>query len=171
MGIEACRATLLKELNKVFNNGVKEIFLLTLCEWMCWLGKLCPVTRNGILMSNDNAFKNMAFEQTLKTAARNATMESTADFSGTSERIIVNNFVKQGTGICGLVEIPQEILADEVKEKETNDWPAEAVDDEEDIYGGIAPQTFQPGPKDTSWFFQNHNYNAISSSVSSPWSG
>ena len=171
LGIEACRATLLKELNKVFNNGVKEIFLLTLCEWMCWLGKLCPVTRNGILMSNDNAFKNMAFEQTLKTAARNATMESTADFSGTSERIIVNNFVKQGTGICGLVEIPQEILADEVKEKETNDWPAEAVDDEEDIYGGIAPQTFQPGPKDTSWFFQNNNYKAISSSVSSPWSG
>jgi hypothetical protein len=120
-------------------------------------------------MSNDNAFKNMAFEQTLKTAARNATMESTADFSGTSERIIVNNFVKQGTGVCGLVEIPQEILANEVKETETNDWSAEAVDDEEDIYGGIAP--FKPGPKDTSWFFQNHHYNAISSSVSSPWSG
>lgn len=172
LGIEACRATLLKELNKVFNNGVKEVFLLTLCEWMCWLGKLCPVTRNGILMSNDNAFKNMAFEQTLKTAARNATKQSTADFAGTSERIIVNNFVKQGTGICGLVEVPQEILSDEVRETETNDWTAEAVDDEEDIYGGIAgPSPFQPGPKDTSWFFKNHHYSAISTGVASPWSG
>ena len=156
----------------MFNNGVKEVCLLTLCEWMCWLGKLCPVTRNGILMSNDNAFKNMAFEQTLKTAARNATKQSTADFAGTSERIIVNNFVKQGTGICGLVEVPQEILSDEVRETETNDWTAEAVDDEEDIYGGIAaPSPFQPGPKDTSWFFKNHHYSAISTGVASPWSG
>ena len=171
LGIEACRATLLKELNKVFNNGVKEIYLLTLCEWMCWLGKLCPVTRNGILMSNNNAFKNMAFEQTLKTAARNATNESTADFEGTSERIIVNDYVKQGTGMCGLVEIPQEILSNEVKEADTTAFQAE--DDEEDIYGCIAPPPvapFKPGPKDTSWFFQNP-YNSISAAVASPWSG
>ena len=169
LGIEACRVTLLKELNKVFNNGVKEIFLLTLCEWMCWLGKLCPVTRNGILMSNDNAFKNMAFEQTLKTAARNATNESTSDFSGTSERIIVNHFVKQGTGLCGLVEVPQEILADGVQETAV-DMVAE--DDEEDIYGDIpcTKPKFQPGPKDTSWFFQNA-YNSVSGTVPSPWSG
>lgn len=163
LGIEACRATLLRELNKVFNDGVREIYLLTLCEWMCWLGKLCPVTRNGILMSNDNAFKNMAFEQTLKTAVRNASNNAVADFSGTSERIIVNNFVKQGTGLCGLVEVPQEILADEVKET-----VLVAQDDEDDIYGGIAEQSFRPGPKDTSWFFQN--YSSISG-AGSLWSG
>lgn len=169
LGIEACRATLLRELNKVFNGGVREIFLLTLCEWMCWLGKLCPVTRNGILMSNENAFKNMAFEQTLKTAAKSATCNKVANFDGTSERIIVNNFVKQGTGVCGLVEIPQEILSDHLTERYTEDNSfAEAYDDEEDIYGGL-PRTsiFQtPKKKDTSWFFKN--YNAISAS---PWSG
>lgn len=171
LGIEACRETLFRELNKVFNSGVKEIYLLTLCEWMCWLGKLCPVTRNGILMSNNNAFKNMAFEQTLKTAARNATTESTADFAGTSERIIINEYVKQGTGLCGLVEIPQEILSDEVKETETTVFEAE--DDEEDIYGLLPQQqtnAFTPGPKDTSWFFQNP-YSSISAAVPSPWSG
>ena len=175
LGIEACRATLLRELNKVFNHGVKEIFLLTLCEWMCWLGKLCPVTRNGILMSNDNAFKNMAFEQTLKTAARNATSESTADFSGTSERIIVNDFVQQGTGICSLVEVPQTILSDDVKENDAVD-AFEAEDDEEEIYGGVAKSPkqmdgwFRPGPKDTSWFFKNP-YSSISTGVVDPWSG
>ena len=166
LGIEACRATLLRELNKVFNHGVKEIFLLTLCEWMCWLGKLCPVTRNGIMMSNDNAFKNMAFEQTLKTAAKNATKESVADFAGTSERIIVNDFVQQGTGICGLVEVPQEILRDEVKEAEI---VHEAVDDEEDIYGTVPSQSAAPLFPDTSWFFQNPY--GISAAVASPWSG
>lgn len=174
LGIEACRLTLLRELNKVFNGGVCEIFLLTLCEWMCWLGKLCPVTRNGILMSNDNVFKNMAFEQTLKTAAKSATCNKVANFDGTSERIIVNNFVKQGTGVCALVEIPQEILSDHVKERCTADHDdhscteADAYDDEEDIYGGI-PRTSifrAPKQKDTSWFFKN--YSAISAS---PWSG
>lgn len=166
LGVEACRQTLLRELQKVFNNGVREIYLLTLCEYMCWLGKLCPITRNGILMSNDNVFKNMAFEQTLKTAAKGATANSTADFAGTSERIIVNNFVQQGTGICGLVEVPQEVLTDHVAE---NTAVGGGEDDEDDIYGGIGVQPPIRGPRDTSWFFQN--FSTISGAQQSPWVG
>ena len=70
-----------------------------------WLGSVdTPLGLGSILPAAKlDAFKNMAFEQTLKTAVRNASNNAVADFSGTSERIIVNNFVKQGTGLGGLV--------------------------------------------------------------------
>jgi intein/homing endonuclease len=158
LGIEAARIVLLRELNKVFNKGVRDVFLLTLCEWMCWNGFLCPVTRTGILQSNDNAWKNMAFEQCLKTACKNATSKATHGFEGTSERIVVNDFVKQGSGCCSVLEvIGQEVLRQKVVEAE------EGQDDEADIYGfgGGAPA-----------FQQNlGNGLAFSNSLQSLWSG
>lgn len=159
LGIEATRITLLRELNKVFSNGVSPVFLLTLCEWMCWNGFLCPVTRTGILCSNDNAWKNMAFEQCLKTACKNATAGSTHDFEGTSERIVVNDFVKQGSGCCGLVEVRTEILTNKVVEVKEN------LHDEEEIYGPVAPTAPQTA-------FQQYLGNGLSysNSLHSLWS-
>lgn len=157
LGIEAARITLLKELNKVFSNGVPPVYLLTLCEWMCWNGFLCPVTRTGILSSNDNAWKNMAFEQCLKTACKNASAGSTHDFEGTSERIVINDFVKQGSGSCGLVEVGTDILTNKVVEVEEN------LHDEEDIYGPVAPQ-----PAFQQYFGNGLSY---SNSLHSLWSG
>ena len=158
LGIEAARIVLLRELNKVFSKGVRDVFLLTLCEWMCWNGFLCPVTRTGILQSNDNAWKNMAFEQCLKTACKNATNKATHGFEGTSERIVVNDFVKQGSGCCSVLEvIGQEVLRQTVVEVE------EGQDDEVDIYGFNAPAPA----------FQQclGNGLAFSNSLQSLWSG
>lgn len=139
LGIEAGREVLYTELNKVFNFGVRKIYLLTLCEYMCWSGFFCPITRNGILKMNDNAFKSMGFEQCLKTAMRNANEKSVSDFSGTTERILINRLIKQGTGICRV--IGEEILTNEVFEQEQPQVQGdveEAYDDEFDIYGGIS---------------------------------
>lgn len=147
LGIEAARATLLNELNKVFNDGVRAVYLFTLAEWMCWLGKLCPVTRNGIMRSNDNAWKNMAFEQCLKTAARNADQRCVCGFDGTSERIIVNDYVRQGTGICATrPDRTMELQA--VLERAAEPLPPQyqlgGEDDEMDIYGGLEQMSLPP---------------------------
>ena len=158
LGIEAARIVLLRELDKVFSKGVRPVFLLTLCEWMCWHGFLCPVTRTGILASSNNAWKNMAFEQCLKNACKNASTNSTHDFEGTSERIVVNDYVKQGSGSCSLIEVAgEEILTNEVVEVEENQ------DDEQDIYGAVPPRPFA---------FQQHFEGVpYSNSLHSLWSG
>ncbi len=137
LGIEAARAVLLKELNKVFNDGVRQVYLLTLAEWMSFQGSFTPVTRNGILRSNKNAFKNMAFEQCLKTAMRNATEKTVSDFSGTTERILVNHCVQQGTGICKV--IGEDVLMNKVQENAGGEEVQQFVeeDDEFMIYGGL----------------------------------
>ena len=135
LGIEAGRTVLLRELNKVFNFGVRHIYLLTLCEYMCWSGSFCPITRNGLLKMNKNAFKSMGFEQCLKTAMRNATENSVSDFSGTTERILINRLIKQGTGMCRI--IGEEVLSSEVYEN-ANPVCEEGLDDEFDIYGGLS---------------------------------
>ena len=135
LGIEAGRTVLLRELNKVFNFGVRHIYLLTLCEYMCWSGSFCPITRNGLLKMNKNAFKSMGFEQCLKTAMRNATENSVSDFSGTTERILINRLIKQGTGMCKI--IGEEVLSREVYEN-ANPVCEEGLDDEFDIYGGLS---------------------------------
>ena len=135
LGIEAGRTVLLRELNKVFNFGVRHIYLLTLCEYMCWSGSFCPITRNGLLKMNKNAFKSMGFEQCLKTAMRNATENSVSDFSGTTERILINRLIKQGTGLCRI--IGEEVLSSEVYEN-ANPVCEEGLDDEFDIYGGLS---------------------------------
>ena len=137
LGIEAARTVLLKELNKVFNDGVRQVYLLTLAEWMSFQGSFTPVTRNGILRSNKNAFKNMTFEQCLKTAMRNATEKTVSDFSGTTERILVNHCVQQGTGICKV--IGEEVLMNDVHENTGEDFEqfVEGEDDSFEIYGGL----------------------------------
>lgn len=162
LGIEACRTVLLRELNKVFSNGVQQLYLLTLCEYMCWLGTLCPITRTGILQSNDNAWKNMAFEQCLKTACKTADSQGVHAFDGTSERIVINSLVKQGTGTCSIVEMDKNILKEMVQENEVE---VEAYDDEEDIYG--------PTPSTVKNYLPQNLGNgvAFSATLASLWSG
>ena len=77
----------------------------------------------------------MGFEQCLKTAMRNATENSVSDFSGTTERILINRLIKQGTGMCRI--IGEEVLSSEVYEN-ANPVCEEGLDDEFDIYGGLS---------------------------------
>ncbi len=114
LGIEAARAQLLVELKKVFNDGVESLFLEVLVEWMMWLGQIAAVTRSGLKLSNPSVLKNMAFERSLRVAADSATMNMDAEVDGTSERIICNKRIKQGTGLVNFV-MDSKIL-DEIKE-------------------------------------------------------
>ena len=64
------------ELNKVFNNAVDAFDIKCLAEWMCNKGKLTSTTRSGIasFYDEENVLKCMAFERTLRTAAKAAKM-------------------------------------------------------------------------------------------------
>ena len=81
----------------------------------------------------------MGFEQCLKTAMRNANEKSVSDFSGTTERILINRLITQGTGICRV--IGEQVLSTEVLENKNPVVQGdceEGYDDEFDIYGGVS---------------------------------
>ena len=110
LGIEAAKDILFRELCKVFNNGVDKTYLSILCGWMTWLGEVCPTTRIGMgkFYGEENAFKGMSFERTLRTASNAATKEIKTKFEGLSERIIVNKLIKHGSGFCDVIKAPAE---------------------------------------------------------------
>ena len=105
LGISAAKDQLIIELNKVFNNGVDLFDIQCLAEWMCNKGKLTSTTRSGIasFYEEENVLKCMAFERTLRTAAKAATMETKASFKGLSEKILVNDLIDTGSGFCDVI--------------------------------------------------------------------
>lgn len=105
LGISAAKDQLITELNKVFNNGVDLFDIQCLAEWMCNKGKLTSTTRSGIasFYEEENVLKCMAFERTLRTAAKAATMKTKATFKGLSEKILINDLIDTGSGFCDVV--------------------------------------------------------------------
>ena len=105
LGISAAKDQLIVELNKVFNNGVDLFDIQCLAEWMCNKGTLTSTTRAGIasFYEEENVLKCMAFERTLRTAAKAATMKTKASFKGLSEKILINDLIDTGSGFCDVV--------------------------------------------------------------------
>lgn len=105
LGIEAAYAVLVQELNKVFNHSVDILLFKILAEYMCFLGKVSPTSRMGIHnFYDDNTFKGMSFERTLKTASAAADKQLKTRFDGLSERIITNRLIRHGTGMSEILE-------------------------------------------------------------------
>ncbi len=106
LGIEAAKTVLFSELKKVFNNGVNDTYLSILCSYMSFLGFISPTTRIGMgkFYGEENVFKNMSFERTLRTASNAASKEITAGFEGLSERVCINKLIKHGSGFCDVIK-------------------------------------------------------------------
>ena len=105
LGIEAAYSVLVQELNKVFNYSVDILLFKILAEYMCFLGKVSPTSRMGIHnFYDDNTFKGMSFERTLKTASAAADKKLKTRFDGLSERIITNRLIRHGTGMSEIIE-------------------------------------------------------------------
>ena len=73
---------------------------------MSFLGFISPTTRIGMgkFYGEENVFKNMSFERTLRTASNAASKEITAGFEGLSERICINKLIKHGSGFCDVIK-------------------------------------------------------------------
>ena len=120
LGIEAARAQLLIELKKVFNNGVQNLYLEVLVEYMMFLGEIAAITRSGLQKSQTSVMKNMSFERSLRVAADAATKCIDTCIQGTAENIVLNKRIMQGTGIVNLItdtQIQEEIDKAEAKNK------------------------------------------------------
>jgi len=106
LGIEAAYTTLVNELDKVFNHSVDKILFKILAEYMCFLGKVTSTTRMGLtaFYGEDNIWKGMSFERTLKTASTAADKQVSATFGGLSEKIIINDIPKHGTGCVEIIK-------------------------------------------------------------------
>ena len=110
LGIAAAKTVLMEELKKVFNNGVHGLYLDILSNYMTFLGEITACTRLGLgkFYGENNVWKGMSFERTLRTASNAATKEITAAFEGLSERICINKLIKHGSGFCDVIKEPPE---------------------------------------------------------------
>jgi len=106
LGIEAGRATIVKELHNTFvNNGilidVRHIMLLA--DLMCFEGDVKGIVRTGITRQKSSPLARAAFEETTKHLLDAAFKSEVEELEGVVENIIVGQPIKVGTGKVNLI--------------------------------------------------------------------
>lgn len=168
LGISAAKDQLIVELNKVFNNGVELFDIQCLAEWMCNKGKLTSTTRAGIasFYEEENVLKCMAFERTLRTAAKAATMKTKATFKGLSEKILINDLIDTGSGFCDIVHDNDAFIrySDEIETKrKEQEERKRKIEEDEDPWIEMDDDEFKPSPAYDPFRSPSHVYDAFPS--------
>jgi len=106
LGIEAARATIIKEIGKVINSQGLEInkrHLKLISDAMTVQGLVKGITRMGIISQKSSILARASFETPIKQFI-NATLKDNKDeLSSVIENIILNQPVPVGTGLPGLL--------------------------------------------------------------------
>ncbi|KAI5367743.1 Putative RNA polymerase, alpha subunit, RNA polymerase Rpb1, domain 3, RNA polymerase Rpb1, domain 7 [Septoria linicola] len=100
-GIEAVRASLMRELKDVLTNDgsyVNHRHMAILCDVMCARGELMAVTRHGINRADTGALMRCSFEETVEILFEAASSGELDDCRGVSENIILGQLAPSGTG-------------------------------------------------------------------------
>jgi len=100
-GIEAVRASLMKEMKDVLTNDgsyVNHRHMAILCDVMCARGELMAVTRHGINRADTGALMRCSFEETVEILFDAASSGELDDCRGVSENIILGQLAPSGTG-------------------------------------------------------------------------
>ncbi|PIB03160.1 DNA-directed RNA polymerase II subunit rpb1 [Cercospora beticola] len=100
-GIEAVRASLMRELKDVLTNDgsyVNHRHMAILCDVMCARGELMAVTRHGINKADTGALMRCSFEETVEILFDAASSGELDDCRGVSENIILGQLAPSGTG-------------------------------------------------------------------------
>jgi len=144
-GIEAARATLVREIRQILSYygiyvNMRHITLAV--DWMTWIGELTPLTRHGIRKVDESPLKRCTFEEVVDVFTQAACSKERDDLNGISECIITGTPPKLGTNVVGTVVdngiIEQFKQPFPVERSETPPMLAAwGQDDETDIYGGI----------------------------------
>lgn len=101
LGIEAVRATLIKEFEEVLTKDgsyVNYRHMAILCDVMCARGELMAVTRHGINKSDTGVLMRCSFEETVEILFDAASSGELDDCRGVSENIILGQMAPSGTG-------------------------------------------------------------------------
>jgi DNA-directed RNA polymerase II subunit RPB1 len=112
LGIEACRAALMRELAEVLTNDgsyVNYRHMAILCDVMCARGSLMAVTRHGINRADTGALMRCSFEETVEILFEAASSGELDDCKGVSENIILGQLAPSGTGEFEML-LDQEML-------------------------------------------------------------
>lgn len=155
-GIEAARATLLREMHQVldaYGIYVNMRHLMTITDWMTFEGNITALTRHGVKkrMKTDAPLKRATFEQPVEIFHRAAFKGLKDEISGISEQLLM--------GIepyCGS-RFNKAITDKEYKQTWDDDNWVPPVEEEEDLFGdyfGGGVDTWRPEQNtvpDSSW--------------------
>jgi DNA-directed RNA polymerase II subunit RPB1 len=155
-GIEAARATILKEMHQVlyaYGIYVNMRHLMTIVDWMTFGGNITALTRHGVKKRTQSSapIKRATFEQPVEIFHKAAVKGTRDNLEGISEQLLIGIEPSCGSHFNGAITDP------EYKKKWDNeDWqPPE--EEEEDLFGEGA-DTWRPMPSmseanvpDSSW--------------------
>jgi DNA-directed RNA polymerase III subunit RPC1 len=119
LGIEAARATIVREIGDVMGNmDIDPRHMQLLADVMTFKGDVYGITRFGLQKTRDSVLQLASFEKTPDHLFEAAARGKTDTIDGVSECIIMGQSVKLGTGAMEVVR-PLQLTTDEVKEKKT----------------------------------------------------
>lgn len=147
LGIEAARASLLKELRAVieFDGAyVNYRHLAMLCDCMTFRGHLMSITRHGINRADTGVLMRCSFEETVEILVEAAAFAEVDTLKGVSENIMLGNVAPLGTGSFGLY-LNQSML-EQYAIEETNLMEMMAGDFYASMYGASEDQQVPSTP-------------------------
>jgi DNA-directed RNA polymerase II subunit RPB1 len=101
LGVEAARASILKELRNVIEfdgSYVNFRHLALLCDLMTQRGNLMAITRHGINRSDTGALMRCSFEETVEILMEAAAVGEKDDCHGIAENVMFGQMAPMGTG-------------------------------------------------------------------------
>jgi len=133
-GIEAARATILKEMHQVlgaYGIYVNMRHLMTIVDWMTFDGNITALTRHGVKKRTQTSapIKRATFEQPVEIFHTAAVKGTRDDLQGISEQLIIGIEPSCGSYFNGAITDPK------YKEKWDNDEWEPPEEEEEDLFG------------------------------------
>ncbi|EJD55108.1 beta and beta-prime subunits of DNA dependent RNA-polymerase [Auricularia subglabra TFB-10046 SS5] len=116
LGVEAARASLLKELRSVIEfdgSYVNYRHLALLCDLMTCRGSIMAITRHGINRADTGALMRCSFEETVEILMDAAAIGEKDDCHGIAENVLFGQMAPMGTGAFDVM-LDMEMLKDVV---------------------------------------------------------
>ena len=171
LGIEAARASLLKEVRAVieFDGAyVNYRHLAMLCDVMTFRGHIMSITRHGINRNETGPLMRSSFEETVEILVEAAAFAEPDYLRGVSENIILGNMAPLGTGAFDLVLNQGMLERYNVEASAAQLYDTNAMYDA--LYGGAADGAYAGTPtQDFDSISVKGSYSPIGDAAFSPY--
>ncbi|ODQ55873.1 Rna polymerase II [Saitoella complicata NRRL Y-17804] len=160
-GIEACRAALHRELEKVLSfDGayVNYRHLALLCDIMTYRGRIMPISRFGINRAETGALMRSSFEETVEILNEAAAHGERDDCRGVSENIMLGQLAPMGTGEFDVL-LDEELLAQFAVSNNIT-MTADGIAGKTPMYGDATPYDNRSPVYDTGYLSPSGDGNA-----------
>lgn len=148
LGIEAARASIMKELRSVIEfdgSYVNYRHLALLCDLMTHRGSLMAITRHGINRADTGALMRCSFEETVEILMEAAAVGEKDDCHGVAENVMFGQMAPMGTGSFE-VALDIDMLKDAIVD---HHLPAQAMMNSH-LENGMTPGQVAMTPYDTN---------------------